>query len=281
MRPDGTVRPGLGGPGGGWARGAVRRPGTGPERCETGSDVAGSGRRPSLCGPAHVCFSRGRTGTLYDTKAKLEFGVLGAIRSTRKAQWAPRQAVKQPNSQPQRSASCFRTAHSLQEIRECVCKFRGTMLGFEKQPQFCLRVGGLEGSFYEGQKELREYCEALYLPQPTSMEVVGTVDDVPCLATGQQLVILVAEGGEVYAYEEETLHKVAKSMQEFMKIGLQHLGKEVYHCGEWIESLDEEERDKDPTIWQLRQSAQHFLEAGKDEFHHLLDLLENKPVVAC
>lgn len=222
-----------------------------------------------------------RTGTLYDTKAKLEFGVLGAIRSTRKAQWAPRQAVKQPNSQPQRSASCFRTAHSLQEIRECVCKFRGTMLGFEKQPQFCLRVGGLEGSFYEGQKELREYCEALYLPQPTSMEVVGTVDDVPCLATGQQLVILVAEGGEVYAYEEETLHKVAKSMQEFMEIGLQHLGKEVYHCGEWIESLDEEERDKDPTIWQLRQSAQHFLEAGKDEFHHLLDLLENKPVVAC
>lgn len=222
------------------------------------------------------------TGTLYDTKkAKLEFGVLGAIRSTRKAQWSPRQAVIQPNSQLQCSASRFHTAHSLQEIRDCVCKFRGTMLGFEKQPQFCLRVGGLEGSFYEGQKELREYCEALYLPQPTSMEVVGTVDDVPCLATGQQLVILVAEGGEVYAYEEETLHKVAKSMQEFMEIGLQHLGKEVYHCGERIESLDEEERDKDPTIWQLRQSAQHFLEAGKDEFHHLLDLLENKPVVAC
>lgn len=238
MRPDGTVRPGLGGPGGGWARGAVRRPGIGPEHCETGSDVAGSGRRPSLCGPAHVCFSRGRTGTLYDTKkAKLEFGVLGAIRSTRKAQWAPRQAVIQPNSQLQCSASRFHTAHSLEEIRDCVCKFRGTMLGFEKQPQFCLRVGGLEGSFYEGQKELREYCEALYLPQPTSMEVVGTVDDVPCLATGQQLVILVAEGGEVYAYEEETLHKVAKSMQEFMEIGLQHLGKEVYHCGERIESL--------------------------------------------
>ncbi|OXB81079.1 UNVERIFIED_CONTAM: hypothetical protein H355_005009 [Colinus virginianus] len=154
------------------------------------------------------------------------------------------------------------------------------MLRFVKQPQFCLRVGGLQGSFHDGQKELRECCEVLYLPQPTRMEVVGTVDDVPCLATGQQLVILVAESGEVYAYEEETLHKVAESLLEFGNIGLQRLGKEVYHCGENIPPLDEEERDKDPEIQQLRKSAEHFLESGKEEFHHLLDLLECKPVVA-
>uniref|UniRef100_A0A8C9G1Z5 Uncharacterized protein n=1 Tax=Pavo cristatus TaxID=9049 RepID=A0A8C9G1Z5_PAVCR len=153
------------------------------------------------------------------------------------------------------------------------------MVRFEKQPQFCLRVGGLEGSFYEGQEELREYCEVLYLPQPTKMEVVGTVDDVPCLATGQQLVILVAESREVYAYEEETLHKVAENMTEFMEIGLQHLKKEVYHCGKHIDPLGEEERDKDPTIQQLRQSAQNFLEKGKEDFQRLLDLLENKPAV--
>uniref|UniRef100_A0A669QAP0 Uncharacterized protein n=2 Tax=Phasianus colchicus TaxID=9054 RepID=A0A669QAP0_PHACC len=147
------------------------------------------------------------------------------------------------------------------------------MVEFKKQPQFRLRVGGLEGSFYEGQEELKEYCEVLYLPQPTKMEVVGTVDDVPCLATGQQLVILIAESLEVYAYEEETLHKVAKNMQEFTNIGLQHLGKEVYHCGANVDSLGEAERDKDPAIQQLRQSAQHFLEGGKEDFQLLLDLL--------
>lgn len=201
--------------------------------------MARSGRRLNHCGPAHVCFSRGSTGTSYGTtKANLQIRVLRAAPGTRlPARRAPNQAVSQNSSQPPCSASCFDSARSLSDIRECVTKLRGKMVGFKKQPQFHLRVGGLEGSFYEGQEELREYCEVLYLPQPTKMEVVGTVDDVPCLATGQQLVILVAESGEVYAYEEETLHKVAKNMQEFTEIGLQHLGKEVFHCGEHIDSL--------------------------------------------
>lgn len=116
-------------------------------------------------------------------------------------------------------------------------QYRGKVVPFAKQPRFCLRVGGLEGTFHEGHDELLQWCQALYLPQPTRMAVVGTVDDVPCLATGQQLIILIAESGEVYAYEEETLHKVAKSFPEFMDIGLQLLGKEVYHCGEHIVPL--------------------------------------------
>ncbi|XP_031454844.1 uncharacterized protein LOC116232553 [Phasianus colchicus] len=214
------------------------------------------------------------TETFYcTTKANLQSGVRRAAPGTKLlARGAPRQAVTQHSSQlcP---ASCFHKARSLSDIRECVRKFRGKMVEFKKQPQFRLRVGGLEGSFYEGQEELKEYCEVLYLPQPTKMEVVGTVDDVPCLATGQQLVILIAESLEVYAYEEETLHKVAKNMQEFTNIGLQHLGKEVYHCGANVDSLGEAERDKDPAIQQLRQSAQHFLEGGKEDFQLLLDLL--------
>uniref|UniRef100_A0A8B9ZXJ9 Uncharacterized protein n=1 Tax=Anas zonorhyncha TaxID=75864 RepID=A0A8B9ZXJ9_9AVES len=149
------------------------------------------------------------------------------------------------------------------------------------QPQLCLRVGDLEGTLYEGQDELLRWCQALYLPQPTRMVVVGTVDDVPCLATGQQLVILVAESGDVYAYEEETLHKVAQSFTEFLEIGLQLLGKEVYRCGEHIVPLDEEERDKDPTVQQIRQNVNEFIKKGEEEFHSLLELLETVPAVAC
>uniref|UniRef100_A0A8B9R4G0 Uncharacterized protein n=1 Tax=Anas platyrhynchos TaxID=8839 RepID=A0A8B9R4G0_ANAPL len=149
------------------------------------------------------------------------------------------------------------------------------------QPQLCLRVGDLEGTLYEGQDELLRWCQALYLPQPTRMIVVGTVDDVPCLATGQQLVILVAESGDVYAYEEETLHKVAQSFTEFLEIGLQLLGKEVYRCGEHIVPLDEEERDKDPTVQQIRENVNKFIRKGEEEFHSLLELLETEPAVAC
>lgn len=122
-------------------------------------------------------------------------------------------------------------------VSDYVRKNRGASVPFAAQPRLCLRVGGLEGTLYEGQDELLRWCQALYLPQPTQMAVVGTVDDVPCLATGQQLVILVAESGEVYAYEEETLHKVAQSFPEFLEIGLQLLGKEVYRCGEHVVPL--------------------------------------------
>ncbi|XP_042689256.1 uncharacterized protein LOC122168190 [Centrocercus urophasianus] len=221
------------------------------------------------------CLNRSpSTGISYSTtKDDFQFGLLRSAPGSRlPARGAPSQAATQHSSQPPGPASLFYTACSLNDIRECVRKLRGQMVGFEKQPQFRLRVGGLEGTFYEGQEELKEYCEVLYLPQPTKMEVVGTVDDVPCLAMGQQLIILVAESGEVYAYEEDTLHKVAKNMQEFTKIGLQRLGKEVYHCGEHIDSLDEAERDKDPIIQELRQSTQRFLEGGKEDFQRLLGL---------
>lgn len=170
---------------------------------------------------------------------------------------------------------------SFEKVCDYVRQYRGKVVPFAKQPRFCLRVGGLEGTFHEGQDELLQWCQALYLPQPTRMAVVGTVDDVPCLATGQQLIILIAESGEVYAYEEETLHKVAKSFPEFMDIGLQLLGKEVYHCGEHIVPLDEEERDKEPAIQQIRQNVNEFIKKGEEEFHSLLDLLESKPAVAC
>ncbi|AAG14271.1 protein SORF2A [Gallid alphaherpesvirus 2] len=71
------------------------------------------------------------------------------------------------------------TIADLEGIRELVRKFRGRLLPFEKCPDFCLRIGGLEASFHKGQEELLEYCEALYLPQPVKMEIVGIVDDVP------------------------------------------------------------------------------------------------------
>lgn len=149
---------------------------------------------------------------------------------------SPSTVAQKPGGQPP-AISSGPVPQSLEMVSEYVQKNRGALVFFKAQPQLCLRVGDLEGTLYEGQDELLRWCQALYLPQPTRMIVVGTVDDVPCLATGQQLVILVAESGDVYAYEEETLHKVARSFAEFLEIGLQLLGKEVYCCGEHIVPL--------------------------------------------
>lgn len=193
---------------------------------------------------------------------------------------SPSTVAQKPGGQPP-AISSGPAPQSLEMVSEYVQKNRGALVFFKAQPQLCLRVGDLEGTLYEGQDELLRWCQALYLPQPTQMIVAGTVDDVPCLATGQQLVILVAESGDVYAYEEETLHKVARSFAEFLEIGLQLLGKEVYRCGEHIVPLDEEKRDKDPTVQQIRENVNKFIKKGEEEFHSLLELLETVPAVAC
>lgn len=84
---------------------------------------------------------------------------------------------------------------------------------------------------------MMNYWQNLYLPNPTKMVVFGIVEDVPCLAPAQQLVILVAEDGKVYAYEEEELHLVGDSVQKFLHEGLRLFKQSVsYRCGQGLES---------------------------------------------
>ncbi|CAM4553913.1 unnamed protein product [Lepidochelys kempii] len=92
---------------------------------------------------------------------------------------------------------------------------KGKTILFEEQQDFQLHICGLDRTFYAEQSDMLEDWEMLYLPKPVKMEVLGIMADVPCLATGQQLVILVADNGSIYAYKEELLHRVGKTLQEF------------------------------------------------------------------
>ncbi|KAG6936837.1 hypothetical protein G0U57_011120, partial [Chelydra serpentina] len=120
-------------------------------------------------------------------------------------------------------------------VSSYVKKHKGQIMSFKVQQNFQLRICGLDETFYAGQSDVLEDWEMLYLPKPVKMEVLGTVDDVPCLATGQQLVILVADNGSVYAYEEELLHRVGKTLEEFLIEGLRLFGQKVYPCAKDLE----------------------------------------------
>lgn len=150
---------------------------------------------------------------------------------------------------------------------------KATIITFKEDQTFALRLGGLEETFYDGQPAMLGYWEKLYLPRPVKMEVLGSVDDVPCLATGQQLLILVAGDGRVYAYEEERLHVVGGDLEEFLTVGLQRFGKEVYECAEGLAS--EEEKAKDPEIREIRQSTRDFVNSKADAFQKHLDFLKS------
>ncbi|XP_037769796.1 uncharacterized protein LOC114020300 isoform X2 [Chelonia mydas] len=152
---------------------------------------------------------------------------------------------------------------------------KGKTILFEEQQDFQLHICGLDGTFYAGQSDMLEDWEMLYLPKPVKMEVLGIVPDVPCLATGQQLVILVADNGSIYAYEEELLHRVGKTLQEFLIKGLQLFGQDVYPCAKDLEPESEEEWVKDPEIQQIRQSARDFIESKEEAIGKHLDFLRS------
>ncbi|XP_067403264.1 uncharacterized protein [Emydura macquarii macquarii] len=164
---------------------------------------------------------------------------------------------------------------NLDLVSQYVKENKGKMISFEEQQCFQLRICDLDETFYKGQLDMLEYWEALYLPELTKMVVLGTVDDVPCLATGQQLVILVAGNGSVYAYEEELLHRVGKTLQEFLKEGLRLFGQEVYPYAGDLEPESEEEWAKDPEIQQIRQSTRDFIQSKEEAFGKHLDFLSS------
>uniref|UniRef100_A0A8C0GAT7 Uncharacterized protein n=1 Tax=Chelonoidis abingdonii TaxID=106734 RepID=A0A8C0GAT7_CHEAB len=137
------------------------------------------------------------------------------------------------------------------------------------------RGAHLDKTFYAGQLDILEDWEALYLPKPVKMEVLGIVDDVPCLATGQQLVILAADNGSVHAYEEELLHRVGKTLQEFLIERLRLFGEDIYPCAKDLEPQGEEEWVTYPEIKQVRQSTRDFIKSKEEAFGKHLDFLSS------
>lgn len=139
-------------------------------------------------------------------------------------------------------------AQRLDLFSRFVKKHKGKIITFGKQQHFQLRICDLDETFYAGQSDMLEDWEVLYLPKPVKMEVLGIVDDVPCLATGQQLVILAADNGSIYAYEEELLHRVGKTLKEFLREGLQLFGEDVYPCAK---DLEPEVSHQHSCLWEM------------------------------
>ncbi|KAL8163391.1 UNVERIFIED_CONTAM: hypothetical protein K2H54_019497 [Gekko kuhli] len=131
-------------------------------------------------------------------------------------------------------------------ILDAVSKFIKTHkdkeLTFTVKQRFKLHICDFDGTFYVGNQHMMNYWQNLYLPNPTKMVVFGIVEDVPCLAPAQQLVILVAEDKKVYAYEEEELHFVGESVQRFLYEGLRLFKQSAsYQCGQGLESGSDDE----------------------------------------
>ncbi|KAM4691578.1 uncharacterized protein WCC33_016370 [Rhinophrynus dorsalis] len=122
-----------------------------------------------------------------------------------------------------------------------------------------------------GQGYMLESWKNIYLPKKTEMVVLGAVDNCLCLAPGLQLVILVAEDGCIYAYEDEELHELAKSLKEFAQNGIKEPYK-VYEYPPDISDEDEETLETDPEILEIRRRTKAFVDESAEDFEELLSM---------
>ncbi|XP_040294648.1 uncharacterized protein LOC121005899 isoform X2 [Bufo bufo] len=161
-----------------------------------------------------------------------------------------------------------KNAKNLKAVSEFVQKHYGELIGFMNS---YLYLCDLNGTIYMGQTYLKEGWEESYLPEITRMEVLGTlevdcVDISPC--PSEQWVILVGEDGYVYAYWNEELKLIAKSLREFVKYGK----KKVYASYLYSECSDEDDESAKPSeeIQKIRQRTKDFVNNNADEFRKFL-----------
>ncbi|KAB5517875.1 hypothetical protein PHYPO_G00172280 [Pangasianodon hypophthalmus] len=158
-----------------------------------------------------------------------------------------------------------------------VKSYSGALIPLIKPKSYSVRVCGQDGTVYAGNEDQLEAWKDFYLPERMEMEVIGAIDDFPCDAFGLQLVLLLCEDGNIYAYEDEVLHLVARSVQELFETGLTFPGLECYKLGECFEDCTEEEYNEimeSDDIKEMKEAHNNFRESLEREL--LESLKESK-----
>ncbi|XP_067860152.1 uncharacterized protein [Heptranchias perlo] len=160
----------------------------------------------------------------------------------------------------------------LQLVTKNVNKHRGEITSLPKR--MSLKIGDLCDTVYWGRFDLLECWQDLYLPERMDMVVLGTIDGLPCLAPGLQLVILAGKDGSVFAYEEEILHKIASSLQQLFKEGATLPGIEIYeYCKGFKPKTNEEYLAalKEAGLEKISQDTKNFISRNAAEIQEIID----------
>ncbi|KAM9434904.1 uncharacterized protein Hap1MRO34_002634 isoform 1-T1 [Clarias gariepinus] len=163
----------------------------------------------------------------------------------------------------------------LDKVANVVQRYSGTKILLKKPKSYSVRVCGQDDTVYGGNEEQLEAWKDFYLPERMEMVVIGAIDDFPCDAFGLQLVLLLCEDGNIYAYEDEVLHLVARNVNELFETGLTFPGLECYRLGECFEDYTEEkytEIMESDEMKKMKQEHHNFRESLELE---LLELLED------
>ncbi|QDZ44840.1 ORF 6.5 [Frog virus 3] len=160
---------------------------------------------------------------------------------------------------------------NLEAISLFVQRHKNMSLPPWKNSNYFLRLCDLDGTDYMGQDYMQEAWEDLYLPKKTKMQVFGTLEYTQDVLHSVPCVILVGEDGCIYAYREEELQLIAKSLKEFVENGKSKVYKRYYYP----DSSEEEDKSppQDEEILKIRQRGRDFVNKGAPKFGAFLNSL--------
>ncbi|XP_035254158.1 uncharacterized protein LOC118216781 [Anguilla anguilla] len=163
-----------------------------------------------------------------------------------------------------------------EDLPDLVDECRGLRIGLTSPNGHELRITGLDGTVYWGREEMLEMWGKLYLPQPERMAVMGAIDNVPSLAEGLQLIVLVDSKRRVYFYESEVLHLVALSVKDFLVSGAVSPPMNSFKYGQHCAPKTEEEYlkiMKKAGIPLIQKSTKDFVQSKAKGIKDNLDFL--------
>lgn len=163
----------------------------------------------------------------------------------------------------------------LQQVSDAVFKHHHASIALKKPKESEWKIAGLDDTSYKGEEEIKEW-KNFYLQNSVEMEVLGAVENLVPTESGQ-LVIMLCEDRQVYAYDGEEMHLVALSLGEVFDSGLQYPGIKSFYRGECFKNMTKEDW---ATVRQgivgrrLEKEHQDLLRQAKPSFLSCLDSIK-------
>ncbi|XP_068119707.1 uncharacterized protein [Hyperolius riggenbachi] len=143
-----------------------------------------------------------------------------------------------------------------------------------KSSDLYVRICDLSGTIYMGQTFMLESWIELYLPKPTQMKVLGTLESSDGMPPFPQWIVLVGEDKCVYAYGDEEILLFANSVKQLVEEGIQKTGIS-YKYPDDISDEDEEVLQQDEEIQKIREETKAFVNKSADDFEDFLNFLDS------
>ncbi|AHA80850.1 hypothetical protein [Chinese giant salamander iridovirus] len=155
-------------------------------------------------------------------------------------------------------------------VSDFVKRNKEKRLPIGKSSNMYVRICDLSGTIYMGETFMLESWIELYLPKPTQMEVLGTLESSDGMLPFPQWIVLVGEDQCVYAYGDEEILLFAYSVKQLVEEGIQETGIS-YEYPDDISDEDEEVLQQDEEIQKIREKTDEFINKKANAFQDFIN----------